>query len=154
MAQFAGSAHWAEPSPQFAYRRHSTSLNCKNEYLVLALGEKTTVEQPCVCRGDGQTEAYLKDMGMTGLVVAWAMARRRTKKYRMLHTWSDLSKPLISHIEEVNNPRIWRQSHYKIKLISSHAWGTAKSFLLYQWFTVCMIKGWSCSLSYSWWSDE
>ena len=27
--------------------------------------------------GDGQTEAYLKDMGMTGLVSVWAMARRR-----------------------------------------------------------------------------
>ena len=27
--------------------------------------------------GDGQTEAYLKDMGMTDLVSAWAMIRRR-----------------------------------------------------------------------------
>ena len=35
-----------------------------------------------VCLGDGQTEAYLKDMGMTGLVSAWAMARRRPKEYR------------------------------------------------------------------------
>ena len=25
----------------------------------------------------GQTEAYLKDMGMTGLASAWAIARRR-----------------------------------------------------------------------------
>ena len=32
--------------------------------------------------GDGQTEAYLKDMGMTGLASVWAMARRRTKEYR------------------------------------------------------------------------
>ena len=32
---------------------------------------------PGVCLGDGQTEAYLKDMGMTGLASAWAMARRR-----------------------------------------------------------------------------
>ena len=31
---------------------------------------------PGVCLGDGQTEAYLKDMGMTGLASAWAMARR------------------------------------------------------------------------------
>ena len=30
-----------------------------------------------VCRGDGQTESYLRDMGMTGLASAWAMARRR-----------------------------------------------------------------------------
>ena len=30
-----------------------------------------------VCLGDGQTEAYLKDMDMTGLASAWAMARRR-----------------------------------------------------------------------------
>ena len=32
---------------------------------------------PGVCLGDGQTEAYLKDMDMTGLASAWAMARRR-----------------------------------------------------------------------------
>ena len=29
-----------------------------------------------VCLGDGQMETYLKDMGMTGLVSAWAMAGR------------------------------------------------------------------------------
>ena len=32
---------------------------------------------PVVCLGDGQTEAYLKVMGMTGLASVWAMARRR-----------------------------------------------------------------------------
>ena len=32
---------------------------------------------PGVCMGDGQTEAYLKDMGIAGLASAWAMARRR-----------------------------------------------------------------------------
>ena len=32
---------------------------------------------PGVCLGDGQTEAYLKDMGMTGLASVWAMSRRR-----------------------------------------------------------------------------
>ena len=36
---------------------------------------------PGVCLDDGQTEAYLKDMDMTGLVSAWAMARRRPKEY-------------------------------------------------------------------------
>ena len=30
-----------------------------------------------VCLGDSQTEAYLKDTGMTGLASAWAMARQR-----------------------------------------------------------------------------
>ena len=34
VAQFAGSAHWAEPSP----------LKCKNKYSVLALREETTVQ--------------------------------------------------------------------------------------------------------------
>ena len=29
-----------------------------------------------------QVESCLKDMGMTGLASAWAMARRRTKEYR------------------------------------------------------------------------
>ena len=37
---------------------------------------------PGVCLGDGQTEAYLKVMGMTGLASAWAMVRRRPKEYR------------------------------------------------------------------------
>ena len=32
---------------------------------------------PGVCLGDGQTESYLEDMGMTGLASAWVMARRR-----------------------------------------------------------------------------
>ena len=32
--------------------------------------------------GDGQTEAYLNDMDMTGLASARAMARRRRKEYR------------------------------------------------------------------------
>ena len=30
-----------------------------------------------VCLGDGQTEDNLKDMDMTGLTFAWAMARQR-----------------------------------------------------------------------------
>ena len=34
-------------------------------------------DRPGVCLGDGQTEAYLKDMGITGLASAWAMVRRR-----------------------------------------------------------------------------
>ena len=44
MAQFAGSAHWAELSPLFAHRARPTPLNCKNEYLVLALGEETAAQ--------------------------------------------------------------------------------------------------------------
>ena len=32
---------------------------------------------PGVCLGDGQTEAYLKDMGMAGLASVLVMARRR-----------------------------------------------------------------------------
>ena len=34
---------------------------------------------PGVCLGDGQTEVYLRDMGMTVLASAWAMARRKPK---------------------------------------------------------------------------
>ena len=32
---------------------------------------------PGVCLGGGQTETYLKDMGMTDQASVWAMARRR-----------------------------------------------------------------------------
>ena len=39
MAQFAGSAHSAEPSPLFAHRAHPTALKCKNKYPVLPLGK-------------------------------------------------------------------------------------------------------------------
>ena len=38
--------------------------------------------RPDDCLGDGQTKAYLKDMGKAGLASAWAMARRRLKAYR------------------------------------------------------------------------
>ena len=44
MAQLAGNAHWAKPSPLFAHRACPTPLKCKNEYLVLPLGEKTAVQ--------------------------------------------------------------------------------------------------------------
>ena len=44
MAQFAGNAHWAEPSPVFALRARPTPLKCKNEYLLLALREETAVQ--------------------------------------------------------------------------------------------------------------
>ena len=44
MAQLAGSAHWAEPSPRFAHRARPTPLKCKNEYPVLPLGEETAVQ--------------------------------------------------------------------------------------------------------------
>ena len=32
-------------------------------------------DKPCVCLGDRQTEAYLRDMGMAGLASVWVMAR-------------------------------------------------------------------------------
>ena len=35
---------------------------------------------PGVCLGDGQTEANLKDAGMTGLASVWAMASRTPKE--------------------------------------------------------------------------
>ena len=44
MAQFAGNAHLAEPSPLFAHKARRTPLKCKNVYLVLALGEETAVQ--------------------------------------------------------------------------------------------------------------
>ena len=49
--------------------------------------------------GDGQTESFLKDMDMTVLASAWAMAIRRTKKYRRKMdlienpTWADSNYP-------------------------------------------------------------
>ena len=44
MAQFAGNAHWATPSPLFALMARLTPLKSESEYLVLALGEATAVQ--------------------------------------------------------------------------------------------------------------
>ena len=44
MAQFAGSADWAEPLPLFAHRARPTLLKCKNDYQVLPMGEETAVQ--------------------------------------------------------------------------------------------------------------
>ena len=44
MAQFAGIAHWAEPSLLFAHGARPTPLNCKIEYMMLAIGEETAVQ--------------------------------------------------------------------------------------------------------------
>ena len=44
----------------------------------VVLSEVYGHDGPGVCLGDGQTEAYLKDMGMAGLASAWTMARRRS----------------------------------------------------------------------------
>ena len=44
VANFAGNAHWAEPSPLFAHRARSTPLKCRNEYLVLAIGEEISAQ--------------------------------------------------------------------------------------------------------------
>ena len=52
MAQFAGSAHSAEPSPLFDDRARLIPLNCKNEYLVLELGEEAAVQLPADEDGD------------------------------------------------------------------------------------------------------
>ena len=38
------------------------------------LSEGYGYDGPGVCLGDDQTEAYMEDMGMTGLASAWAMA--------------------------------------------------------------------------------
>ena len=37
---------------------------------------------PGICLGDDQTEAYVKDMGMTGMASARVVARRRPEEYR------------------------------------------------------------------------
>ena len=39
-----GSVRWAEPSQLFAHRARPTPLKCKNDYMMLALGEETAVQ--------------------------------------------------------------------------------------------------------------
>ena len=44
MAQFAGSVHWAEPSPLCVNRARPIPLKYKNEYIVLAIVKETAVQ--------------------------------------------------------------------------------------------------------------
>ena len=44
MAQFVGNAYWVKSSPVFAYRARPSPLNCKNDYLVIALQEETAAQ--------------------------------------------------------------------------------------------------------------
>ena len=44
VAQSAGNAQWAEPSPLFTRRSRTSPLNYENEYLVLALVGETAVQ--------------------------------------------------------------------------------------------------------------
>ena len=62
--------------------RSSTSRSHQRRWLDECLSEGYEHDGSGVCLGDGKTESYVKDMGMTGLASAWAMARRRTKEYR------------------------------------------------------------------------
>ena len=49
VAYFSGNAHYAELSLLFAHRARPTPLECKNEYLVLALMEETAVQAAVGC---------------------------------------------------------------------------------------------------------
>ena len=66
------------PSPTSEWLDHAEEAS--TGFMVASVGGLSEGHRhggPGVCLGDGQKEAYLKDMGMTGLASAWAMARRR-----------------------------------------------------------------------------
>ena len=85
---------WASGATSCGGSRPSDSFLSRSEWLALAEGASTGFMiasggvlsdgyghgRPGANLGDGQTEAYLKDMGVTGLASVWAMARRRTKE--------------------------------------------------------------------------
>ena len=50
---------------------------------------------PVVCLGDGQREAYLRDVGMAGLASAWAMARWRLLVYALITDLTDFGNSLF-----------------------------------------------------------
>ena len=56
---------------------HAGGVHRLHDYVRWSVSEEYAHDGLGVCLGDGQTEAYLKDMGMSGLASAWAMARRR-----------------------------------------------------------------------------
>ena len=68
-----GCVRWSPVGRIWAWR----AWRLPGRWLDGGLSEGYRHDGPSVCLGDGQTEAYLKDMGMTGLASAWAMARRR-----------------------------------------------------------------------------
>ena len=53
-----------------------------------SLCERYGHEGPGICLGDGQTEACLKDMDMTGLASAWAMVRWRPDGWTEVRRWT------------------------------------------------------------------
>ena len=70
-----------------AYHTHTDSVLTETEAWTMPRGRFVVAscgvlsegyghDGPGVCLGDGQTESYLRDMGMTDLPSAWAMARR------------------------------------------------------------------------------
>ena len=61
MAQFAGSAHWAQLSPLFAHGVRPSPLNCENEHLLLALGAKSAAH--AVVGSIVWAFRWLKDLG-------------------------------------------------------------------------------------------
>ena len=125
------------------------------------LSEGYVYDWPGVYQGDGQTESYLKDMGMTDLGSAWAMARRRPKEYRLevdcpgvyLHTWPDLIKLIMTFnhactVELISNPTL----NSPDLLLCLLAWKIV-FFSLYCKTPVCgwwrdlglLLSGWSSS---------
>ena len=59
------------------YRGEGVGWLMPRIWLEGGLSEEDVNGGPGVCLGDGQTEAYLMDMGMTGLASVWTMARRK-----------------------------------------------------------------------------
>ena len=87
MGMWGDSLRRSRPSGSFLSRSHGLdhAEGASTRFMVGSggvLSEGYGHDGPGVCLGDGQTEAYLKDMGMMGLASAWAMASRRTKEYR------------------------------------------------------------------------
>ena len=68
----SGSGGWTMPRG----RPHAPWLR------QVVLSEGYGHDGPGAYLGDGETASYLKDMGISGLASAWAMARRRPKEYR------------------------------------------------------------------------
>ena len=72
------TTHYESFSPRYVGLHHAEGAYTR--FMVASGGGLTEGyghDGPGVSLGDGQTEAYLKDTGMTGMEPVWEMARRR-----------------------------------------------------------------------------
>ena len=75
----AGRVSWLRQTEVYLKDMDMTAWRLPGQWPDGGLSEGYGHDGPGVYLGDGQTEAYLKDMAMAGLTSVWVMARRSSE---------------------------------------------------------------------------